>query len=80
MGGVVGFHFFALLLLDNDDIVSIPTNIDDGAKVAHGGVVEVASSPLVRLDRAVPAFGLLRIDELTVFLLDVICVFYFNVV
>jgi hypothetical protein len=68
-----------LLLLGNDDIVSVPANIDDGAKVVHGGVVEVASPPLVCLDRAVPAFTALLIDELTVFLLDVICVFYLDV-
>jgi hypothetical protein len=62
MGGAVGFHFFALLLPANDDIASVPANIDDGVKVARGGVVEVAC-----IDE-------LRIDELTVFLLDVISI------
>jgi hypothetical protein len=42
--------------------------------------MEVATPLLVRLDYAVPAFGVLRIDEPTVFLLDVICVFYLDVV
>jgi hypothetical protein len=27
----------------NDDIVGVPARVDDGAKVAHGGVVEVAA-------------------------------------
>jgi hypothetical protein len=80
LGGVVGFHFFALLLPGNDDIASVPTNIDDGAKVARGGVVEVAFPPLVRLYLTVPAFGVLRIDELMAFIVDVICIFYLDVV
>jgi hypothetical protein len=40
--------------------------------------VEVAAPLLVRLDRAVPALGTLCIDEPTVFLLDVIYVFYLD--
>jgi hypothetical protein len=35
---------------------------------------------LVRLGRAVPVFGMLRIDETTAFLLDVIYIFYLEVV
>jgi hypothetical protein len=54
MGGAVGFHVFAFLLPGNDDIAGVPANVDDGAKVVRGGVVEVASPPLVRLDHAVP--------------------------
>jgi hypothetical protein len=76
VGVALGFHFFTLLLPGNDDIASVSANIDDGAKVARGGVVEVASPPLVHLNRAVPTFGALRIDEFTAFLLDVICIFY----
>jgi hypothetical protein len=64
VGGAVGFHFFALLLPGNGDIASVPANVDDGAKVARGGVVEVASPLLVRLDCAVPAFGALRLMSL----------------
>ncbi|RLM64679.1 hypothetical protein C2845_PM16G02110 [Panicum miliaceum] len=74
-GGAVGFHFFALLLPGNDDIAGVPTSVDDGAKVARGGVMEVAAPLLIRLDRAMLALGALCIDEPTVFLLDVICVF-----
>jgi hypothetical protein len=80
VGGAVGFHFFALLLPSNDVIASVPANVDDGAKVAHGGVVEVAAPLLVCLDHVVLAFGALRIDELTTFPLDVICIFYLDVV
>jgi hypothetical protein len=80
VGGVVGFHFFTLLLSSNVDIAGIPASVDDGAKVACGGVVEVASPMLVRLGRAVPVFGMLRIDETTAFLLDVIYIFYLEVV
>jgi hypothetical protein len=80
MGGAVGFHFFTLLLPGNDDIASVPANIDDGAKITRGGVAEVASPPLVRFDRVVPAFSAHRIDELMAFLLDVIYIFYLDVV
>jgi hypothetical protein len=76
VGGAVGFHFFTLLLRGNDDIAGVPASIDDGAKVARGGVMEVSAPLLVHLNRAVPAFGTLRIDEPMAFLLDVICVFY----
>jgi hypothetical protein len=75
VGGAVGFHFFTHLLSGNEDFAGVPANIDDGAKVAHGGVMEVAAPLLVRLDRAVPSLGALRIDEPTASLLDVICVF-----
>jgi hypothetical protein len=80
MGGAVGFHLFMLLLLGNDDNASVPANVDYGAKVAHGGVIEVAALLLVRLDRVVLAFGALHIDEFTAFLLDVTCIFYLDVV
>jgi hypothetical protein len=40
-GGAVGFHFFTLLLPGNDDIAGIPASVDDGVKVARGGVVKV---------------------------------------
>jgi hypothetical protein len=43
VGGAVGFHFFALLLPSNDDIVGILTSVDDGAEVACGAVVRVAT-------------------------------------
>jgi hypothetical protein len=59
----VGFHFFALLLPGNDDIVGIPASIDDGLKVTRGEVMEVTAPLLVSLDGAVPALGALRIDE-----------------
>jgi hypothetical protein len=78
-GGAVGFHFFALLPPGSDDIAGVLASIDDGTKVAHGGVVEVTAPLLVRLDGAVPALGTLRIDEPMVFLLDVICVFHLDV-
>jgi hypothetical protein len=78
-GGAIGFHFYSLLLPGNDDITGIPASVDDGVKVARGGVVEVAAPMLVRLDRAVPALGALRIDEPTAFLLDISCVFYLDV-
>jgi hypothetical protein len=32
VGGAVGFQFFALLLSDNGDIVSISASVDDGTK------------------------------------------------
>jgi hypothetical protein len=67
VGGAIGLHLIALLLPGDGDIAGIPTGIDDGAEVTCRGVVEVASPPLVRLD---------RIDEFTMFLLDVICIFY----
>jgi hypothetical protein len=80
VGGAVGFQFFMLLLRSNDDIAGVPTIVDDGVKVARGGVVEVAAPLLVCRHHTVPAFSALRIDEPTAFLLDVICVFYLDVV
>jgi hypothetical protein len=76
----VGYHFFALLLPSNDDMAGIPANVEDSAEIAHGGVVEIAAPLLVHLDCAVSAFGTLHMDELTAFLLDVICIFYLDVV
>jgi hypothetical protein len=78
-GGAVGFHFFALLLPGNDDIAGVPASIDGGAKVTCGGIVEVAAPLLVHLDHTVLTLGALCIDEPTVFLLDVICVFCLDV-
>jgi hypothetical protein len=46
---VVGFHFIALLLQGNDDTAGVPASVDDGAKVARGGVVDVAAPLLVRV-------------------------------
>jgi hypothetical protein len=51
--GAVGFHFFALLLLGNDDIAGMPACVDDGSKVTRGELVEVTASLLVCLDGAV---------------------------
>jgi hypothetical protein len=79
VGGSVGFHFYALLLPGNDNIVDIPANTGDSAEVTHGGVIEVATPLLVCLNGAVPAIGAHRIDEPTVLLLGVICVFYLDV-
>jgi hypothetical protein len=78
-GGAVGFHFFTLLLLDNDDIAGVPASVDDGSKITRGEVVEVTVSLLVRLDGAVPALSMLRIDEPMAFLLDIICVIHLGV-
>jgi hypothetical protein len=41
--------------------------------------VGVMASLLVRLDGTMPTLGALRIGELTVFLLDVICIVHLNV-
>jgi hypothetical protein len=78
-GGALGFHFFALWLPGNDDIVGVPTSIDDSTKVACGGVVEVTTPLLVRLDCVVPTLGTPHIDEPAVFLLDVIYIFHLDV-
>jgi hypothetical protein len=75
----VGFHFFKLLLPGKDDIAGVPASVDDGTKVARGGVVEITTPLLVHLDGTVPALGTLRIDEPAMFLLDVICVFHLDV-
>jgi hypothetical protein len=74
-GGAVGFHFFTLLLPGSDDIAGVPASIDDGTKVTRGGVVEVTAPLPVLLDCTAPVLGVLRIDEPTAFLLDVIYVF-----
>jgi hypothetical protein len=77
--GVLGFHFFTLLLPGNDDIAGVPSSVDDGTKVTRGGVVEVTTPLPVHLDGMVPALGALCIDELVAYLLDVICVFHLDV-
>jgi hypothetical protein len=59
VGGVVGFHLVALLLPDDDDVVGVLANVDDGVEVARGTAVEVALPSLVLLDYAVPAFSAL---------------------
>jgi hypothetical protein len=51
VGGAVGFHFFMLLLLGNDDIVSVPASVDDSPEIARGGVIEVAFPPPTGLSR-----------------------------
>jgi hypothetical protein len=79
VGGAVGYFFFALLLPGNDDIAGVQFSVDDSAEVACGGVVEVAAPLLVHFDHVVPMLGTLHIDEPTVFLLGVICVFYLDV-
>jgi hypothetical protein len=80
VGGAVGLHLIALLLLGNDEVAGIPASIDDSADVACGAVLRVATPPLVHLNCAVPAFSALRIDELTAFLVDVICIFCLDIV
>jgi hypothetical protein len=80
VGGAVGFHFSALLLPGNDDIAGVLASVDDSVEGACVGVVEVAAPLLVSLDRAVPTLVTLRINEPMAFLLDVICVFYLDVV
>jgi hypothetical protein len=62
-----------------NDIAGVSASIEDGVKVARGGVVEVAAPLLVSLDRTVPALGTLRIDEPVAFLLDVVCIVYLDV-
>jgi hypothetical protein len=80
VGGAIGRHLIALLLPGDDDVAGVLANVDDGAKVGHGGVVEVAAPLLVHLDHMVLAFGALRLDEPMMFLLDVICIFCLDVV
>jgi hypothetical protein len=80
VGGAVGLHVITLLLPGDDDVASVLADIDDGAEVTCGAVIRVATPPLVRLDHVVPTFSALHIDELTAFLLDVICIFYLDVV
>jgi hypothetical protein len=40
-----------LLLLGNDDIVSVPASVDDSPEIARGGVIEVAFPPPTGLSR-----------------------------
>jgi hypothetical protein len=76
VGGAIGLHLIALLLPGDDDVAGVPAGVDDSVEVALGGVLEVATPLLVHLDRAVPAFGMLRIDEFTAFLLGCLGIQY----
>jgi hypothetical protein len=80
VGGAIGLHLVALLLPGDDDVAGIPAGVDDSVEVTCEGVVEVAAPLLVCLDCAVPAFGTLHVDEFMMFLLDVLCIFYLDVV
>jgi hypothetical protein len=78
VGGAVGLHLVALLLLGDDDVVGVPADVDDSAEVTHVGDVEVALPLLVLLDYAVPAFGALCVPELAVLLLSAVSIFYLD--
>lgn len=72
MGGVVGFDFFALLSPSDDDIASIPANVDDCLKIASGRIMEVTASLMVHLRCATPTLGMLCIVDLALLLLGAI--------
>jgi hypothetical protein len=52
----------------------VPANVDDVAEIGHGEVIEVAG--LMLLQRALPTFGTFGIPEPTAFFLDIVFIFY----
>jgi hypothetical protein len=48
IGKAVGFHINVLLLPGDDDIASVPANVDDIAKIGRGEVIEVAKPMLLQ--------------------------------
>jgi hypothetical protein len=77
IGGAVDFHFDMLLLPGDNDVASVPANIDSIAVVGHGEVVKVARLLLV-LCYALAAFGAFDISEPAAFSLNVIFIFYLH--
>jgi hypothetical protein len=71
VGGVVGLHFFILLLSGDDDVTSVPTNVDDIVEVGCGEVVEVAGLLLPLLCHTLLPFGAFGVRELAALLLSV---------
>jgi hypothetical protein len=76
--GAVGFHFDVLLLPGNDDVASVPADVDDIAEIDRREVVEVARLMLLLLYRTLPAFGAFGIPEPTTFLLNIVPLFYLH--
>jgi hypothetical protein len=78
IGGIVGFHLHVLLLSGDDDVVSVPINVDDIAKICHGEVIKVARLLQLLLCYVLPAFGAFGIPEPTMFFLNIVFVFYLH--
>lgn len=61
VGGAVSLHFCVLLLLGNDDVVSVPADVDDVVEIGRRKVIEVAR--LLLLCSALPSFGAFGVLE-----------------
>lgn len=57
MSGDIGFYLFTFLLLGDDNVAGISTDIDDRMEIANGRVMEIATSLLIHIVRKAPMFG-----------------------
>jgi hypothetical protein len=78
VGGAIGLHFCILLLSGNDDVVSVPANVDDIVEVGCGEVEEIARLLLQLLHHALPPFGMFGVPKFVALLLSVILIFYLH--
>jgi hypothetical protein len=75
VGGTVGFYLDTLLLSGDDDIMSVPADVDDVAEISRGEVVEVAGLVLLSLQCALPALGMFGVSKPTSLFLNVVFIF-----
>jgi hypothetical protein len=59
IGGTISFYLDTLLLPGDDDIASVPADVEDVAEVGRGDVIEVARLVLLSLHRVFAALGTL---------------------
>jgi hypothetical protein len=64
-----------LLLPGNDDIASIPADVDDVVEIGHRKIVEIAKRRLLLLRDALPSFCALGVLEPTTLPLGIVLIF-----
>jgi hypothetical protein len=78
VGGTVGFYLDTLLLPGDNDIASVPADVDDVAEIGHEEVVEVVGLVLSSLHRVFSALGTFGVSEPASFSLNVVFIFYLH--
>jgi hypothetical protein len=78
IGGTVSFYLDTLLLPGDDDIASVPADVDDVVEVSRGEVVEVAGLVLLPLHRVFSMLGTFGVSEPALFSLNAIFIFYLH--
>jgi hypothetical protein len=78
IGGTIGFYLDMLLLSGDDNIVSVPANINDVVEIGHREVVEVAGLVLLSLRCAFPALGAFGVSEPASLFLNIVFIFHLH--